>query len=146
MFGWLTARKAWSFHETDTEKVLRNVVGLPADTQRSIAQTVLDEIIAALAEIEKTSGPSSPERDDAMKIQLKRATANRHVALMGGATDYTDPDWAAAALVESWLLANTGKLGRGTFEVIDGLVRGWLSATLTDAEIAAAEHRAKSKT
>lgn len=146
MFGWLRAKKAGSFLRTDTEKVLRNVVGLPADTQRSIAQTVLDEIFAAVAEIEKTPGPSSPERDDAMKIQLERAMANRHVAIMGGATDDTAPDWAAAALVESWLMANTGKFGRSTSEVIDGLVGGWLRATLTDAEIAAAEHRATSKT
>jgi hypothetical protein len=41
-----------------------------------------------------------------------RATADRHKALAMGATDFTDPDWASAALIESWAGARIGALNK----------------------------------
>ena len=141
MFRWLKGRAFGSFTKSDTKKVLRSIVGLPADVQRSCAQRVLDEISAAAAELEKTPGPGH-DLDEVIKKQLERAKASRHQALREGARDHSDPSWAAAALVESWLMANTGKFGRSTFEVVHGLIMGWVQSTLTEAEIEAAEHRA----
>ncbi|MCH9053296.1 MAG: hypothetical protein IIA72_19930 [Proteobacteria bacterium] len=154
MFGWLKAKVGGLFFNTeagrsymrrDVEAVLRNVVNLPANVQRSIAHRVFDEILVAITEIEKMQRPSDA-LDEKIREQLEHATANRHQAIMDGASDAADPNWAAAALVESWLMANTGKAGRGTFEAIDGLIMGWIRATLTTAEIEARIKAAEQRT
>jgi hypothetical protein len=138
MFGWLKEKAAGSFLKSDAEKVLRNLVALPADIQRRCAHAVLQEILTALKEMESASGAGA-NRDTVIKKQLERAKANRHLAIINGARDYNNPDWAAAALCESWLMANTGALGHSTFDAINGLIMGWLHSTLTKAEIEEAE-------
>ena len=55
---------------SQTERTLRDVVKLPDDTQRKMAIKVLETIINSIIEIEKTPGPSSPERDEVMRRQL----------------------------------------------------------------------------
>ncbi len=134
MFGWLKSKAGKSFFKSDTEKTLRGVLEMPENTQRTIALEVLGEIIRATREIQKTPGPSSPERDEVMKDQMKRAKARRHLALKQGASDYTDPIWATAALIEGWLITNSGTMGRDAFDQVNGLIMGWARSVLTDAD------------
>ncbi len=91
MFRWLKRRAFGSFTKSDTKKVLRSIVGLPADVQRSCAQRVLDEIFAAVAELEKTPGPRHG-LDEVIKKQLERAKASRRRI----ATNHPLPSRAAA--------------------------------------------------
>ncbi len=134
MFGWLKSKAGKSFFKSDTEKTLRGVLEMPENTQRTIALEVIGEIIRATREIQKTPGPSSPERDEVMKDQMKRATARRHLALEQGASDYIDPSWATAALIEGWLITNSGTMGRDAFDQVNGLIMGWARSVLTDAD------------
>lgn len=138
VFGWLKKRAMHRHLKGDTETTLRAVVALPLEVQQQCARTVLDGILAALADIEKTAGSA---RDDAMKEHLKNAMANRHLAVAQGARDHSDPLWAKYALLESWLLANTGEFGQQLFELVDAEIMAWLRATLTDGEIDEAMQR-----
>jgi hypothetical protein len=132
---------------SDTEETLRAVAGLPEDTQRRIALEVMGELLAAMAAIEKTPGPSSPKRDDLIRNQGKRAQKRRHAALAQGAKSEADPAWATAALIEGWLMVNTGRMGRDAFDRVSDLTFGWARSLLTDAELEklAAEAEAKAE-
>ncbi len=144
MFRWLKSKAAESFLKPDTEKTLRAVLEMPKNTQRTIALEVVGEILRALGEIEKTPGPSSPERDDVMKNQLERAKTRRHVALAQGASTHAHPGWATAALIEGWLMANTGTMGRDAFDQVNGLIMGWARSVLADADFEKLEAEATS--
>jgi len=137
MLEWLKGHQHGAFLVEDTETTIQAVAGLPIQLQRKCAQKVLYEILRAVHEIDRTTGPSE-ERDTVMKAQLERAKKSRHLALENGARDSADPDWASASLVESWLMANTGTLGQPTFDAIDGVIFAWLRHVLAPAEIEAA--------
>ena len=136
MFGWFKSKTAFaSFLKSDTEDTLHAIRKLPKNVQRKIAVEVLEEISRALAEIEAASS-NAFERDRTMKDQIEGAKARRHLALMQGATNRSDPSWAAAALIESYLMANTRKWGKTTFDQISRPMFEWELTVLTHAEIA----------
>lgn len=56
--------------EAEAERTLRSVVGLSTEIQKAIAFEVGRAIFQAIREVEKTSGPNSPERDLVMKAQM----------------------------------------------------------------------------
>lgn len=134
MFGWLKKRSGASLIISNTERTLNEVRKLTKVVQRVIATSVYKEIVRGLRKIEATPGPSSPERDQVIRDQLNRAKAARHRALSRGAKNWTDPDWAAAAIIESWLMANSGALGRKAFDEITGLIMSWLRSVLGDSD------------
>jgi len=134
MFGWLSQKLRTSAIKLDTKKTIRAVLEMPENTQREIALEVAGEIFRAIKEIEQTPATSA-DRDEVMKKQVGHATARRHQALMEGANDRSDPNWATAALIEGWLMANTGTMGRDAFDQIDGLTLGWASSVLSDADL-----------
>lgn len=135
MLGWLKRRSAAAWIISDTRRTLDDVKSLPEAVQRKIAAGVCQEIVQSLREIERTPGPSSPERDAVIRSQLSRATAARHHALGLGASNGADPDWAAAAIIESWLLANSGTFGAKAFGVINGSVMAWVGSVLSRSEL-----------
>ncbi len=134
MFGWLKKRSLTSLIISDTEKTLNEVRTLSEAAQRVIAVNVYKEVVRANKEIEGTPGPSSQERDQVIRDQLNRAKAARHRALSRGAKNSADPDWAEAAIIESWLMANSGALGRKASDEIVGLITPWLQSVLRDSD------------
>ena len=134
MFGWLKKRSLTSLIISDTEKTLNEVRTLSEAMQRVIAVNVYKEVVRSNKEIEGTPGPSSQERDQVIRDQLNRAKAARHRALSRGAENWADPDWAAAAVIESWLMAKSGALGRKAFDEIVGLITPWLQSVLRDSD------------
>jgi len=134
MFGWLKKRSGASWIISEAERTLNEVRSLSEVAQRVIAMNVYKEIVRSLRQIESTRGPSSPERDQVIRNQLNRAKAARHQALSRGAMNWADPDWAAAAIIESWLMANSGALGREAFDKITGLTMSWLCSVLRDSD------------
>ena len=127
----------WMVHKLteDTLRTLDSVRQLTPATQRSIAASVAKNLVEAVREIGATVGPSSPERDGVMKAQLARAQNARHEALARGASGHSDPGWAAAALVEGWLMSNTGFLDRAASQRIHDEVWGWISSVLSKDEL-----------
>lgn len=59
-------------------------------------------------------------------LQLNLAFKDKQQAVSRGATDFTDREWAAAAVVESWLQAWAfflmGNIDKATMQRIDDLV------------------------
>ena len=135
MLRWLKSKAAGSFIKSDTEKTLRAIQEMTAITQRMIALEVVGEVSSAIREIEKTAGPSSPERDIVIKNQLVRAQARRHQALAEGATTHADPGWATASLIEGWMMANSGTIDRHAFDQVNNHIMGWARSVLTDADL-----------
>lgn len=134
MFGWLKKRSGANLIVSDTEKTINAVRNLPEPAQRAVAIKVYKGIVRSLREIEGTPGPSSPERDQVIRRQLNDAKNARHRALSRGAKDWTDPDWAEAAIIEGWLMANSGTLGRKPFDDISNLTERWLRSILRDSD------------
>ncbi len=134
MFGWVKKGLQTSLLISDTEKTLNEVRTLSEAMQSVIAANVYKEVVRSIKEIEGTPGPSSQERDQVIRDQLNRAKAARHRALSRGAENWADPDWAAAAVIESWLMAKSGALGRKAFDKIAGLITSWLCSVLRDSD------------
>ncbi|MDE0035845.1 MAG: hypothetical protein OXU75_22290 [Deltaproteobacteria bacterium] len=112
----------------DASRTIRAVRQLPRDVQFQIAKSVFDEVMASVQEIEATA-PGS-DRDAIVRLQLVDARARRYTALRQGAEDWSDPEWARTALIENWLMANSGTLGEEAFKEIDGLLMQWLRQVL----------------
>ena len=111
---------------SEARKTITAVRSLPHHVQYLIAEKVYTEIAEALAAIEET--PSAPEA--VMLLQVRRATALRRQAIREGATDRSDPNWASAAIFESWIQAKSGIGGDTTFCRIDELTFSWLGGVL----------------
>jgi len=114
---------------------LKGLLGLPPDAQKDYANDILRNIFAWIADAEA----SSDRGEKAHYRHLKMAKDRRHQALKAGASDHSHPEWAAASLVEGWLMANSGMGGQSAAETITGLIFGWVHETLSDSEFSAVE-------
>ena len=136
LVAWARSRRSVESNllTSDTERTMNAVRDSPEAVQSVIARNVFNEIVQSLREIERTPGPSSSARDKVIRHQLGRAQASRHQALRRGAKDWADPDWATAAIVEGWLMANSGALDQTAFHEIDMLVITWLREILNETD------------
>ena len=146
MFTWLGAKVGRARLVSDTEKTLNGLRTLSNGEQRVIAMNVFSAMTQAVRQLNATHGPTSEERDRVTRDQLSRAQAARHLALHRGAKTWSDPDWAEASLIEVWLMANTGALGRKKFDEITALTMAWLQSVLSDSEREAIEKSESSHT
>ncbi len=133
MFRWLKKRQLLPSLISEAVNTLNEVRTLPEATQREIAANVVSDIMFATRQIESTPG-HSPERDQVIRDQISHAKAARHRALSKGAKDWADPEYAGAAIIESWLMANSGALGRKAFDEITGIVNRWLHSVIRDSD------------
>lgn len=106
------------FLERDTAKTLTAVRGLSLGDQLDIAHEVLFGIEGAVREI-----AGGKDKATVMRHYAAAAKDMRQDAIRRGASDYSNPDWAAAALLESWFLSNM--MGNRTFQRIDEPVMAW---------------------
>jgi hypothetical protein len=104
--------------------------------QRDVAASVYGDIVQSLREIEATPGPRSPERDHVIRRQLYNVKTARHTALNRGATNHSSPEWAKAAILESWLMANSGAMGQKASGRISNLITAWLTSVLNQSDLA----------
>lgn len=112
LYGWFVVR--------DTRKTLAEVGKLTADTQRDLAR----RFGAAVEGVEDQM--RGPNPGTAFVHQMMAAKAARHEALARGATHWRDPDWAAAALLESYLMGRSGRLGSGVSARVNGMLADWV--------------------
>lgn len=120
LFRWWTRR----FFLSDTQKTLDSVRKLSKETQLEIGQAVaqyLDEQEHRIARL------SRREQQKAIAEEVQVAKALRHHAIREGARSRDDPTWAAAAIIEGWMLAKSGNLGDRAFKEIDDLLGEWLT-------------------
>jgi hypothetical protein len=106
---------------------------MPDATQVSIAQHVIDKI-------EPTESlPSKEALIDVLKVLARDAMADRHRAVALGAQSVNDPEWNAAAIVETWGCARlsylTGRISHRAFDKVDALVFRFVTSKLGSARL-----------
>jgi len=130
MFGLFESKEAKLIRE-DTKKTL-----LSADTlydqkqQKDIAKKVFYKICKCISEIDGLS--IGPERDEIMRNQMSEIKLERQNNITE--KQASNPKWMIAALVESFLMMNSGvygkKLGK---EAI--MIQYWCRSKLSEKEI-----------
>jgi hypothetical protein len=134
MFGTIKANITGSFHIKDVNSILKRIKKIPMNLQKVCAQNVLENLIDA-ANALALSKPDSEDFRDKIKWLVLDAQEMRHEALHNGATSDSDPIWAAAALLESWIMARSGSIGVNTHKEINGMIMDWLKSVVSKAEI-----------
>lgn len=134
---------AW-FNERETKKCVRTAALLPLDLQKNIASNVLINVykmsyaIDRAYEDQASLGSDDSVRDDltggVRNAWLREAQTLRHDALKMGATSYTDPTWLAAALLESYISADSGHFGAKAKEQDCQCIIRWAGTVLTEGE------------
>jgi hypothetical protein len=134
VWRWLIGR--WQLR--DVTRILGDLAAQPAAARHVCAYKVLSDILATQAEI--ACSPAE-ERTHIVLSQLRRGREQRQFALLTGAHHGGHPDWAAAALIESFAMANLGSLPKRTSAAIIGKIVEWLRLTLPSSTIAAVERQ-----
>lgn len=89
-----------SFNEDELMKIRSKTSGWFKSKARS---AISNAISSYKPEIEVAKSLAAPERKKTLLALANKATDERHIALQSGANSYSNPAWAAAATVESWL-------------------------------------------
>lgn len=112
-----------SINEEELIKIKKATSGwFKGRARRAIAQS----LVALRLEIERAKMLPDQEQDSLLKQLMNQATSERHRVLQNGATSYSHPDWAAAAVCESWLHELVGGTPAGLVRVealIDELLK-----------------------
>lgn len=89
-----------SFNEDELKKIQSKTSGW----FKAEARTAISRAISSYKpKIEVAKLLPESERKKALLVLVNQATKERQNALQGGANSYSNPSWAAAATVESWL-------------------------------------------
>lgn len=89
-----------SFNEDELLKIAEATSGPSGASAR---QEVARALAALRVKIESAKNLDGDECREALKQLMLEATARRHEALQAGASDHGHPQWAAAAVCETWL-------------------------------------------
>ncbi len=89
-----------SFNEEELKKIKSKTSGfLKGKARLAIANAIREYE----PQIQAAKSLSGEDKTRALLALVNQATRQRHVALQSGANSYSNPAWAAAATVESWL-------------------------------------------
>ena len=89
-----------SFNEDELVKIKKKTSGW----FKSNARTHISKAIEVYKpKIEAAKSLPETERKKALIALVNQATNERNAALQSGANSYSNPSWAAAATIESWL-------------------------------------------
>lgn len=130
MFGLFESKEAKLIRE-DTKKTISNADTLfDEKQQKDIAKKVLYKILKCIAEIDGLGFGS--KRDAVMKNQMQEAKLERQKNV--NELQSANPKWMTAALVESFLMMNSGVYGKKLGEEAM-MIQYWCRAKLSDKEI-----------
>lgn len=130
MFG-LFESKAAKFIREDTKRTISNAdVLFDEKQQKDIAKKVLDKISKCIYEIDGLG--IGPKRDEIIKKQMVEAKLERQKNI--NEKGETNSKWMTAALIESYLIMNSGAYGKklGKEAV---MILYWCRSKLSDKEI-----------
>jgi len=117
-----------------------------AEKQKAIAKDVFYWMQVLGNEIVKI-GDNNTALTNLCQNKVLEATARRQETLKLGASDFTNPTWAIAALIESQAIAVSAycqkRMSKKRYENIREACLNWIQATLSDTE--AEEVRTKAK-
>ena len=131
MIDWLKRQALLRFITKDTEKVLATVSTYSSTHRIEIAQDVRQFIDGAIADLRAINGPD-PDGEAQAYVQglVLDAKRLRHEAVLRDGTGTIGPEWAAAALIETWVVALSGRLGQRASRNLGRLVTSHVAETL----------------
>ena len=89
-----------SFNEEELRKIEKATSGW---FKKSARTAIFQSISALRPKIENAKQLPEEQRNTVLKRLVNEATSARHRALQKGANSHGHPEWAAAAVCESWL-------------------------------------------
>lgn len=135
MFGWYFGRVMRKNARRDVERV---IAAVPLPAQENFARN----LAYAMARVEhagKSQGLAAAIRE--AQAMVGSAQRDRHAALAAGANSFFHPEWAQAALTETWagarLASFNERISMKAFRDIDSTVVGYLVGTIGADEVAA---------
>ena len=122
IFGLFENKQGRAMRE-ETANTIAEADSLEKKDKKKIAKFVLLKIIEYMKEIEGLPIPS-PELDEVMKRHGAEAMQMRRAAI--SELGAKDPDWLKAAILESFLLGNTGTYGKKISQDILAMIMQWV--------------------
>ncbi len=87
-----------SFNEQELLKIEKAI-----SKNEKVKKSVNESILALKIKLNLIKDLNDDEKILRLKFLLNKSTANRHIALEHGASNYDDEEWATASVPESWL-------------------------------------------
>ena len=130
MAGWLRERLAAWFVLRDVRKTIGALNRGAPEFEAWVAETLTERLHQNGKLLLEAQVGGSDEIDKVVKSLLARATTNRRRAVTAGASLWSDPAWAVAALEESWVMAFSGALGTKRGRRINQEIEGFQRSAL----------------
>jgi hypothetical protein len=122
------------FIARDTAKTLQSLQARHVDDRRQCARQLLDNIFRVEQKIKQTPGPGSAW-NAIYEAEDHHAKGCMQLAMAQGVGTYGDPNYSAAALFQSYLLANSGVLPSKQSRDVTQSVIAFIASTLPQEEI-----------
>jgi len=122
IFGLFKNKQGRAFRE-ETANTIADADSLEKKDKKKIAKFVLLKITEYMKEVEGLPIPS-PELDEVIKRHGAKAMQMRRAAM--SELGSKDPDWLKAAILESFILGNTGTYGKKICEDILSMIMQWI--------------------
>ena len=122
IFGLFENKQGRAMRE-ETANTIAEADSLEKKDKKKIAKFVLLKIMEFMKEIEGLPKPS-PEMDEVFKRHGTKAMQMRRAAM--SSLGSKDPDWLKAAILESFLLGNTGTYGKKISQDILAMIMQWV--------------------
>lgn len=115
----------------EAARTLDSADGLEEQDKKSIANFLIEKMIKSMKEIEGLAVPSS-KLDEILKKQVNEATRMRQGAK--SILEDDDPNWLKAAILESFLQANTGHFGKKASRETIFLITHWIRENISEKD------------
>ena len=130
MFGLFESKEAKLIRE-DTKRTISNADSqFNEKQQKEIAKRVFSKICKYISEIDGLGLGS--KRDEIMRNQMNEIKLERQNNI--DEKEFGNPEWMVAALVESYLMMNSGAYGKKLGKEAENIMY-WCRAKLSDKEI-----------
>lgn len=123
-----------SYMIRDVRGLTRSLSNLPAGVQTEIATEASKKINKSLSQTSTKPSLSQEKVWELKKKQLKRAQDERWQSIYEGATSETNPEWAKAALWESFLMAEAGKFNNRQSRKTKELIFKWINNLVSERQ------------
>ena len=128
IFGLFENKQGRAMRE-ETANTIAEADSLEKKDKKKIAKFVLLKIMEFMKEIEGLPKPC-PEMDEVFKRHGTKAMQMRRAAM--AALGSKDPDWLKAAILESFLLGNTGTYGKKISQDILAMIMQWVQINVPE--------------
>ena len=135
MFGLFENKQGKMLIQETLRTINKAEENLTVKKKQIISKKIIYQIFECIKEIEGTPAPSA-ELDKIIKKQVYNATKNRQKVTT---VNEETPQWIEAALIESFVIANSGSYGKKASLEVDQIVMQWCRENMTQKDSIALE-------